>query len=316
MYLIIQYYNDKNIERQNEYNICLRKNLNNNAIKEIHNIIEKDVIIPDEFINNKKLININFDYSKIVPIEGRITFDYVFNYAKINIPNGEIIVISNLDIFLDSSNDWLNIKTNFFYINNDRKVLCLSRHEYNDININNVKLTEAQKIGSSSDTWVYKNDINETINNCNFSVGNCPQCDGAIHRIFYDNGFKVFNWAEKYKTFHVDKCRFGKNKVDVMIYNNKTDKTAQTLAGLECPPLQDWDKILNNIISAIYVLVKAPSQAQFLENPKLFNKPSNHFNWKIYINKNPDLLKAGINTSIKALNHWNKYGKIENRLCN
>ena len=128
MILIIQYYNDNNRERQKEYESCLEMNLNNPVIKEIHNIIEKDTIMPIKYKNNIKLKNIEIDYSKTRSIPGRLTFEYVFNYAKEFISLNEIVCICNLDIFLEYSMAWLNIETDFFNVNSDKKkVLCLSR---------------------------------------------------------------------------------------------------------------------------------------------------------------------------------------------
>ncbi|AYV82670.1 MAG: hypothetical protein Hyperionvirus2_38 [Hyperionvirus sp.] len=39
------------------------------------------------------------------------------------------------------------------------------------------------------------------------------------------------------------------------------------------------------------------------------------FNWEIYINNYYDLLAAGINNRVKALAHWNRYGKKERRIA-
>jgi len=40
----------------------------------------------------------------------------------------------------------------------------------------------------------------------------------------------------------------------------------------------------------------------------------NIFDWEFYINKYRDLKKAGIDTEEKALEHWIKYGKKEERI--
>jgi C1A family cysteine protease len=39
------------------------------------------------------------------------------------------------------------------------------------------------------------------------------------------------------------------------------------------------------------------------------------FDWKFYLNNNPDLIKNGINTPNKALRHWNNFGRNEGRIC-
>ena len=38
-----------------------------------------------------------------------------------------------------------------------------------------------------------------------------------------------------------------------------------------------------------------------------------HINWIVYVKNYKDLQNAGINTSEKALNHWNMWGKQEGR---
>lgn len=249
MNLIIQYYNDKNLERQKEYDFCLEKNLNNPAIKKIYNIFEKETIIPEKFINHEKMINVPFDYSKNGNIYGRITFKYVFEFAKKNIEKNEIICIVNLDIFFDNSNEWKNIRKDFFDYNY-RNVLCLSRYEFN---WNNTYYSEkSQWGGASSDAWIFLNSNND-YKDCNFAIGNSPGCDGAICKRFYNNNYIVYNWPQKYKIFHVDICRGHKN--GIMIINNKTDtegRKALLRGRLDCSPNQDWEKILNNNLKPVY----------------------------------------------------------------
>ena len=251
MNLIIQYYNDANPERQKEYDFCLEKNLNNPAIKKIHNIIEKDTIIPEKFSNNKKLLNIPFDYSKSGNIQGRLTFKYAFEHAQINIPLDEVVAIINLDIFLEHSIEWLNLKEQIFNI--DKNIaLCLSRYEY--YWDKSYKIERSQWNGASSDAWIFLNPI-KNMKDCNFAVGNAPGCDGAIARRFYNAGYKIFNWAEKYKLFHVDICRGHKN--GAMIITDKTDPEgpkALLRGRLDTPPHQNWEKILNNEIKLNYKL--------------------------------------------------------------
>ena len=39
------------------------------------------------------------------------------------------------------------------------------------------------------------------------------------------------------------------------------------------------------------------------------------FDWKFYLDTYPDLRKNGVHTEQQAINHWNDYGKQEERTC-
>ena len=250
MYQIIQYYNDRDKGRQREYDFCLEQNLNNPAIKEIHNIIERDIVIPEKFKNNSKLKTIPINYLKTGSIPGRLTFEYVFDYIKDNIPPNEIVCLSNLDIFLDNSDSWINIKKEFFDISYPNKVICLSRYEH--LSPNNYKLDNRQLLGSSHDSWIFSNNLTK-INDCNFAVGNAPGCDGAIARRFYDSGYIIFNWMKKYKSFHYDIHRGYLNYT----LTDKTDHNAKKACNrsrMECPPDQDWKNVLLKKIRPKYII--------------------------------------------------------------
>ena len=239
IHLIIQYYNDKNPERAEEYNECLQKNLNNSAIVKVYNIIEKDTIMPEEFNDHPKLINIPIDYKKTGSIKGRLTYKYAFDYSRDNIPNDEVVAICNLDIYLQDSKAWKNVKNNFFKVNNDKKCLCLTRYDHNSNNVTTGKY--------SSDTWVFINPVNIK-DFCNFSVGNGFRCDSIIHKVFYDSGYKVFNWIQKYKTYHIDLVRGG--GLNDIITTDTSDKIPEKLYGtygaLHTDWNQDWKEILYN----------------------------------------------------------------------
>ena len=238
IHLIIQYYNDKNPERAEENNECLRNNLNNSTIATIHNIIEKDTIMPKEFNDHPKLLNVPIDYEKTGSIKGRLTYKYAFDYSRDNIPNDEVVAICNLDIYLDDSEAWKNVKTDFFKVNNDKKCLSLTRYDKNNKNITSSPY--------SSDTWVYLNPI-KVKDFCNFGVGNGPRCDSVINKVFYDSGYKLFNWPQKYRTNHVD---FVRGDPGAQILNDKTDKLPSKLYNtygvLHTSWEQDWESILHN----------------------------------------------------------------------
>jgi hypothetical protein len=244
MHIIIQYYNDKNPERIKEYHTSIQKNLDNPAIDRVHNIIEPETKVPQEFLNHPKHVVTILDKNEdTCNIKGRLTFRYAFKYANEHIGPNQVVGIINLDNFFDDSEAWLNVDRDFFSISNIDKVLCLSRYEWfwNESS----KVEESQWKGASYDCWVFKTPLRD-IPDCNFAVGNAPFCDNTITRRFFDCGYRVFNWAQKYKIFHLDLCRNHHN--GYMITTTKTDKSAHqaALRGrlIVSPYDNDWEKFL------------------------------------------------------------------------
>lgn len=240
--LIIQYYNDTDLERQKEYDECVRKNLNCPYVKSIHNIFEPGSSIPEEFTNHPKhnLIDINLNECGKVP--GRLTFQYAFDYANKTFPPGEVVAIINLDTFIDPTCDgWESIKSEFFDINPSlHKVLSLSRYEY--YWSGEVKKNSWCFKGNSADAWIVQTPI-RSIPDCNFAVGNCPSCDNGINFRFHLAGYRVFNWATKFRICHLDLCR-GHVEQKFMVITDKTDHTlpgGKGETGWFCCPYQPWE---------------------------------------------------------------------------
>src|SRR5690349_19947451 len=97
IHLIIQYCNDPRPARQAEYEECVRRNLANPHIAMVHDLIETQTIVPEEFQNHPK--------HKLETIGRWMTYHDAFEYANANLP-GEIVVIANLDIFLSPASPW------------------------------------------------------------------------------------------------------------------------------------------------------------------------------------------------------------------
>ena len=291
MNIIIQYYNDKDPERQKEYDYCLEQNLANPAIKKIYNIIEKETIVPLKFLHHKKMITFPIDYKKSSKnLPGRLTFNYVFEYARNHIPKNEVVATLNLDIFIQHSQEWLNIKRDFFDKNKRKKVLCLSR--INCIaksHLENGALILSSKIpswwykfscdtwpGASSDAWIFMNPID--MEDCNFCVGNSIMMDGALHYRFKDNNYQIYNWCEKYKIFHYDICR-GHNDIPnngkIIPTCDPEGRLAYNRGGLEVPPIQNWEGILANEEEVLYCYMGTPLHNLINKNIDKPNKMDN-----------------------------------------
>jgi hypothetical protein len=69
----------------------------------------------------------------------------------------------------------------------------------------------------------------------------------------------------------------------------------------------------NGVVKGVYEGVICKVTKRNLNKIKNFSVSVKQFNWKNYINRYPDLLRARINTEKKALRHWELYGKKENR---
>ena len=187
--IIIQSYNEQNIERRNELDLCLLENLDNPYIKFIYDLTDKPKL------------NINSLKYKIIEHSKWITFQDAFIFAN-TIPN-EYFAIINTDIILDKNSRWdIAIKT---FLDN-MYVLALSRHEY-DINTKNSKLDPifSQLFHAhTQDAWLFKTPIN--IQNCDFEIG-LLGCDNAIADRINKSGYNIINKPIQFKIYHVDNVR-------------------------------------------------------------------------------------------------------------
>lgn len=195
MHLISQYYNHPNPERQKEIDLCLKFNLENPAVTTVHNLIEKKCHLPQHLKDHPK--------HKIITSK-RLTYRHVFEYISSCTDTDNIVAVCNNDIFINNTNKdnyWQTIKEDFFNINKTPKILNLSRYEY-DHETDRI-WREGTFSSYSSDCWVFQLPILK-ITDCNFYIG-VLFADWAIAGRFRDAGYHVYNWATKYKIFHLDR---------------------------------------------------------------------------------------------------------------
>ena len=224
--IIMQSYPVKSDERREELLYALRKNLDNSAVKSVHNIMEPGTKLPDDITSHPKFVGSIVDTTKTkktserilmvgwVPcpesimsnpssnnLSKRITFKYVFDYIRETFGNNEVVAIMNDDIVIEDNEHWRSIDENFFSRVKAFRSMSLCRHEGDtEGNVwaaNNLS-------GGCSDCWVFKTPL-LNIKNCNFCVGNAPTCDNAIASCMVNAGYQVFNQAHKYKIIHIDR---------------------------------------------------------------------------------------------------------------
>lgn len=288
-HLIMQYYKPINKIRRQEIDYCLEQNLNNKAIDFVHNIMEPNTELPEHLKNNPKLIttiidtsktkatteineiwtikfltycqldetlqqlineNKTFNYKKIHVLKNllkkRLTYEYAINYINTNIKKNNIVIISNSDIIIENSKYWYNINNDLFEID-PNIALCLSRHEMDECHHiwgGNMCLYK-----TCQDTWCMKTPL-KPIKDINFTVGGCPQCDNAIMERLQKVGYRIFNWATKYRIFHYDNVkRHNGNRMFLSKYCDLSIPASKrhTLdKGLVCCPFLDYSILLFN----------------------------------------------------------------------
>jgi len=193
LHLIIQYCNDPRPERAAEYDECLRRNLANPAIVAVHNLLENQTAVPDEFRSHEK-----YREHKL----GRwMTYKDALEYAGERLP-GQAVAIANLDIFLDATSNWADAAK---IVATTDIVLCLSRIEWGKDGTSFKDPGLAQlAFANTQDAWIFRSPLH--VPNCDFEIGTLG-CDNAIaHRIKQAGKIPV-NAASQFRIFHYDRAR-------------------------------------------------------------------------------------------------------------
>ena len=265
--LFINYYDEKDFERKKEYLFCIQKNLNLKFIDRVFIFMNKN-IDKNDLLSLKNSHKIQF-----IHIDDRFDFCDVINFCVENFKNKCLVIIANLDVFLEDSKDWSRIGEDFFEAGSKKKSLVCSRHNYLDEKLPNETLY-FEKLswdrGDFCDVWVFEFPFKESFlkENFKFSVGNAPGCDGLMMGLMHKH-YLTFSWGKKYKIFHYDICRKQKTNTAKLnfyisskisgkrvsfILNDRADiaPTIRMDEWYRIPNNQNWKKILeeNYIIEA------------------------------------------------------------------
>lgn len=188
--LFINFYQDKNAERQKELVTCVLANIYNKALDTINIIVaNKDLIalltlknyVDDAFVNK---IN-------IIPFELRPTYNHYFKFTE-KYPD-DINIISNKDIVMDEQSllklkqwDWKNY------------CLALSRWDFVNANMD-INQAIHYNHADSQDTWMVKGAFKQC-NEVNFGLG-VAGCDNKI-ALLLEQHYIVINPSLSVKTYH------------------------------------------------------------------------------------------------------------------
>lgn len=191
LHLLIDYYkfSGLNPDRQVELDTCFTDNVNNKNFYKVH--VFSDIELPsttERVIHNKP--------------GKRLTYKDYFNYASTNIPEDDIVILANSDIYFDDTISKAKLICSKF----DNIVLALTRWcPYNGHKIENNKVIPYHGAKSSQDTWIWKNKLQGYQNqNIDFPLGKFG-CDNSIAHAFLNMGYFVSNPSLEIITYHLHK---------------------------------------------------------------------------------------------------------------
>lgn len=205
--LFINYYIDKNIERQKELVKCVIENT-----KHFDNIF---VIADFESFEDIQGL-VNFDLTPIITKGDRATYlDYFALLSVCNAPNN-INVIANLDIVIPKET---LVNCVPYFKTESKRVLALTRWDIN-ADGSNTFFNRAD----SQDVWIFNGSVVDGVD-ANFGLGK-PGCDNAVANRLEVIGYEVLNPSLSLKTYHQHL---------VMVRNYLNEKGEQKERGIAPP---------------------------------------------------------------------------------
>jgi len=183
--LIVQYYRCAANERQAEIDTCLRNNLLNPYLTDIH-LLTEELFDVSSFPNNEKIVQ--------TVIGERLTYKRAFEYAG-SIDGDVVWLLANADIYFDDSLrhlDDISLK-NVMY--------ALSRHDILPDGTN--KFIDEEYAHGSQDVWIFKTPLNLAEMFTDFNLG-VPGCDNRIAYEIIKAGYLLVNPGKIIKCYHLD----------------------------------------------------------------------------------------------------------------
>jgi hypothetical protein len=189
--LIVNYYTDKNTDRQKELDFCFLENLKVECLN-------SSLVICNE--NDYENIKSKFsDYqNKILPIiiDNRPSYnDYFQLISKAFNDKDNINVLSNLDIIVPKE----TFVYSSLYLSEPNSCLALTRYDVNNIDNYSINSTFFDRV-DSQDTWIFKGGVSN-ITGADFGLG-IAGCDNSIAHLLEQAGYLVKNPSLTLKTYH------------------------------------------------------------------------------------------------------------------
>ena len=230
VHIVVQYYNDGNPLRAREIDACLRFNLENPHVVQVHALLEPGARVPLDVASHSKL--------HIVPDHPRLTFKAAFEYASNTLPKNTTVALINGDIYLDHDSAWHSFTGRLEDLTSYGKgnySLALARAEVDEKGaVWKMKYMQEELAYSfAQDAWVFKTPL--VLDDSDFTVGNCPGSDNAIAERLNRAGRVPLNFCHIWRIYHLDSAR-KKFQEPGMIYTNKTDRSHPEKRGFRTLP--------------------------------------------------------------------------------
>lgn len=244
LYLIFQYCNTSDEQRQKEYDYCVRANLNNPKIAALYNMKEERTQVPDFLSKHPKY--------REVPLNRWLRYKDAFEFANKNLI-GKTVALCNLDIFFDPTSAWESVPK---LITDNNLVFCLSRFEFDGVSkaARDPVLQRIAGYANCQDAWIWQSPIFVSYKNCDFEIGR-PGCDNAIAHRVHVAGYLPWNPSNDFRIFHYDICR-GKTGANYLqkTYEEEDRKNTNVFPeedGYRLVPIKDAIQSIDQLIRGL-----------------------------------------------------------------
>ena len=193
--LYINFYVDRQTNRQYELQYCLMKNIVCSEVDKVIIVLNKKHILHFfEMMVKNDLIK---HYNKVFLIynEDRPTYNDWFYLTQQYSKEDDISCVSNTDIIFDSEN--VNKIKNYNWTNS----LCMALTRWDLINENDYSTANFFNRCDSQDTWIVKGGFKNV--DADFSLG-VAGCDNRI-AFLLDKHYELINPSKTIKTYHLHK---------------------------------------------------------------------------------------------------------------
>ncbi|KAG5177604.1 hypothetical protein JKP88DRAFT_332224 [Tribonema minus] len=191
LHLIVQYYKDRSGPlRQAELDLCLRQNAANRHFAVLHLLLEHEADARTEVVR-EVLQKYGAVRVRLVQLGERATFASMFSYANGALPPGTPFILSNSDVYFDSS---LGRLGNASASDMRAKVFAL-RWWGNGQLVPRV---------DSQDSWLLTTPVPESVIAATAFPLGVARCDNRLAAVFEEHGFSVGSPSFALRSWHVD----------------------------------------------------------------------------------------------------------------